>query len=425
MIGIQLLVVLGVLILLGQIIALAIGATAIGGIFVFDLPISMIGQTLYGSLDNETWAAIPLYLMMGSLLVRSGIASDMFRAINVWTRAIAGGLGVATIGTSAVFAAVSGTSIGTVAAMARVTVPEMTSRGYRKSFAYGTLCSASTLGILIPPSVPLILYGMVTEVSILKLFVAGILPGLMVALMFSLYCYMNVRLFQSNTVDQRAPFREKLQESARGVWGFLLIVLVLGGLYSGLLTITESAGFGAVLALLISIFVYRTFSWKGLFDALLETVRSTCMILLIVAFASLFGSVINMLHIPQALTDAIVAFDLHPWLVVLFFSLILFLMGQFLDVPSVMLISLPIMHPVIVELGFDPVWFAILVVMNMEVATITPPVGLNLYVLKGAIPEAKLSEIVSGSLPFLGLIILAMILVCLFPGLATWLPSLL
>ncbi|WP_340110298.1 TRAP transporter large permease subunit [Pikeienuella sp. HZG-20] len=419
-----LLALLGALILIGLPIAFALGLTGVAALLSFGLPIALVGQTLYGVLDNHAWAAIPLYLLMGSLLVSSGVASDIYRAVHVWTRHLPGGMGVATVLTAAVFAAVSGTSIGTVAAMASVTVPEMIARGYNPRFAYGTLAAAGTLGILIPPSITMIIFGMVTTESIATLFMAGVAPGILLAFLMCCYCVVYSRLWQKETLDAKAGWSERIAESRRAIWGVLLIVLVLGGIYSGALTVTESAGFGALLALALSAFVYRSLTWPVLVDALENTLLSSCMILLIVALASLFGSAVNMLHIPQDTSDAVLSLDIPVWGVIVLFSAILFVMGQFLDVPSIMLITLPIFYPALLSMGVSPVWFAILMTMNMEVATITPPVGLNIYVLKGAVPSAEVRDVVIGCVPFIGLIVAVMLLIAAFPCIALWLPGL-
>jgi len=413
---------LGVLIAAGQPIAFALGT--IGGVALvwFNLPINLVGQTIYSVLDNTAWAAIPLYLMMGELLVRSGIAKDLYSAIHVWTRHIPGGLGVATILTAAIFAAVSGTSIGTVAALAAVTVPEMIARGYRRSFAYGCLAASGTLGILIPPSITMIIYGMVTEESIPKLFLAGVIPGILLAAVMCAYCVFYSLLYQREVLEPRASWRERLRKSSSAGWGIGLIALVLGGLYAGFFTVTESAAFGALASLMLALIVYRSLNWSSFLSAIRNTVLSSCMILTIIALATLFGSAINVLHIPQDVSAAILDWDISGSAVIIFFNLILFVMGQFLDVPSIMLITLPIFHPAVTGLEFDAIWFAVIMTMNMEVATITPPVGLNIYVLKGAVQDAELKEIVVGCLPFVGLIIAVMIVVGVFPELALWLP---
>jgi len=418
-----LVVFLGVLIAAGQPIAFALGAIGVVALVWFNLPTNLVGQTIYSVLDNTAWAAIPLYLLMGELLVKSGIAKDIFSAIHVWTRHIPGGLGVATVITAAFFAAVSGTSIGTVAALAAVTVPEMISRGYRPSFAYGCLAAAGTLGILIPPSITMIIYGMVTQESIPHLFLAGVIPGLLLAAVMCSYCVFYSLVYQREVLEPRSSWKERLRESARAGWGIGLIALVLGGLYSGLFTVTESAAYGALVSLILALAVYRSLNWSSFMSAVQNTALSSCMILTIIALASLFGSAINVLHIPQNVSAAILDWDIANWMVIVFFNIILFVMGQFLDVPSIMLITLPIFYPAITGLEFNAIWFAVLMTMNMEVATITPPVGLNIYVLKGAVQDAELKEIVLGCLPFVGLIMAVMLLVGIFPELALWLPS--
>lgn len=414
---------LAVLIGLGQPIAFALGTAGLLVFLIGGLPFTAVASAAYGVLDNSAWASIPLFIIMGEVLLRAGIAHDMYKAIHAWTQHIPGGLAVATVLTSALFAAVCGTSVGTVAALAAVTVPEMIARGYHRPFAYGCMATSGTLGILIPPSITMIIYGMVTEESIPKLFMAGLIPGLLLTAFLSAYCVYYALRYQRDTLLPKLPLRERLAETRSAIWGVGLIVVVIGGLYSGAVTVTEASAVGAVLSLLIAGFVYRKLDMAGLQQTLRNSLMATSMILTIVVFASTFGTGLDMLHIPQDISAWINGLKLPPWLVILVFMGILFFMGQFLDVGSIMLITLPIFHPTIVDLGYSPFWFAVLMTLNMEVATITPPVGLNVYVLHGAIPGSKLSEILKGATPFVIVILMAMVVVGLFPQLSTWLPS--
>ncbi len=414
---------LAVLIGMGQPIAFAMGTAGVLVFIAGGLPFTAIAAAAYSVLDNSAWASIPLFIIMGEVLLRAGIARDMYRAIHAWTQHIPGGLGVATVLTSALFAAVCGTSVGTVAALAAVTVPEMISRGYQRPFAYGCMATSGTLGILIPPSITMIIYGMVTNESIPKLFIAGLIPGLLLTAFLCIYCVSYALRHQRDTVLEKLPLRVRLSETRHAVWGIGLIVIVIGGLYSGLVTITEASALGAVLSLLVAKFVYRKLDRESLHHTLRNSLLATSMILTIVVFASTFGTGLDLLHVPQDISSAINSLKLPPWTVIVVFMLILFFMGQFLDVGSIMLITLPMFHPTIIDLGFSPLWFAVLMTMNMEVATITPPVGLNVYVLHGAIPDSKLSEILKGSVPFVIVILLAMMVVAFVPQLSTWLPS--
>lgn len=414
---------LAALIALGQPIAFALGTAGVLVFLVGGLPFPAIASAAYSVLDNSAWASIPLFVIMGEVLLRAGIARDMYRAIHAWTQHIPGGLSVATVLTSALFAAVCGTSVGTVAALAAVTVPEMIARGYQRPFAYGCMATSGTLGILIPPSITMIIYGMVTNESIPKLFIAGLIPGLLLTALLSFYCVFYALRYQRETVLPKLSLRERLAETKHAIWGIGLIVTVIGGLYSGIVTVTEASALGAVLSLLVAKFIYRKLDRESLHHTLRNSLLATSMILTIVVFASTFGTGLDMLHVPQDISDSISSLQLAPWLVVVTFMLILFFLGQFLDVGSIMLITLPIFHPTIVNLGFSPLWFAVLMTMNMEVATITPPVGLNVYVLHGAIPDSKLSEILKGSVPFVVVILFAMLIVAAIPQLSTWLPS--
>ncbi|NQU02936.1 MAG: TRAP transporter large permease [Syntrophaceae bacterium] len=419
-----LMLILFALLVAGQRIAFALGTVAVIAILTQDLSLPLMAQTLYGVMDNFIWAAIPLFILMGSILFHSGIAHDIYNSIYSWVKHIPGGLAVATILTCAFFAAVSGTSLGTVAALGGITVPAMIEKGYDKKFAYGTIACGGTLGILIPPSITMIIYGVITETSVEKLFLAGVIPGIILTLLFSIYCMIYSWKYQKGTIVQPASWKERWRSSRKSLWGISVVVIIMGGIYSGFFTVTESAGVGAAYALFVGIVVYRKINLKALLSIIQETTINSVMIFTIVAFAMCFGSAINMMQIPQQVTEVMISFQMPHWLTIILLNIILIFMGDFLDVPSIMLITLPIFFPTILRMGYDPLWFAVLLTMNMELATITPPVGLNVYVLHGVLPDSKVSEILKGCVPFFMIIILCMVIVGLVPGLSTWLPSL-
>lgn len=415
-----------VLLLLGLPVAFSLGVTGMAGIYFFAGGTAVFSQMpliAYKALDDFVLSAIPLYILMSQILLVGKVGSDLYDVGSKWLRHLPGGLGVATIVACAIFAAISGSSVATAVTIGMVAIPEMISRGYDKKTVLGMVAAGGTLGILIPPSIPMIIFGSITGESVGKLFMAGVVPGLLLALLFIIFIV--VFAAKKMVPQPPVPWAERMQALRKSLWGLLLPVLVVGGIYSGVFTPTEAAAVGTLYALVITFFIYRTLSWRDLPGILKDTVKTNSMILGIIIGAMIFGYVLTVLRIPQKLTEAVIAMSLNRWIILLFINILLLILGCFLETVSIILITLPILYPIILTLGFDPIWFAVIMVINMELALITPPVGMNLFVIQGISPGTRMVEILKGVLPFALIMVAAIIILAYFPGIATWFPQLL
>ncbi|WP_244464334.1 TRAP transporter large permease, partial [Bradyrhizobium japonicum] len=352
-----------------------------------------------------------MYVLMSQILLYSGVGKELYEMASRWLRHLPGGLALATLSCCAIFAAISGSSVATAVTIGMVAIPEMTSRGYDKKSVLGLLAAGGTLGILIPPSVPMIIYGSVTGESVGKLFIAGVIPGILLLLFFMAYAAWKMRHIK----EAPATWSERWQSTRQAIWGLMMPVLIIGGIYSGIFTPTEAAAAGVVFSFLIAGIVYRSLTLENLKKMILSTVSTNAMILFIMVGAMLFGYILTSLQIPQMLTDLATAWPVSRWVIFVLINLLLLVLGCFLETVSILVITLPILYPIIKTLGFDPIWFAIIMVVNMELALISPPVGLNLFVLKGIDPTTPISTIVRGSLPYALVMILFIALLSFFP----------
>lgn len=411
------------LLVAGLPVAFSLGLGGVAGMVLFmggegalaQLPI--IG---YKSLDDFVLTAVPMYILMSQILLTGKVGNDLFELANKWLRHLPGGLGIATIMACAVFAAITGSSVACAVTIGAIAIPEMLSRGYDRTTVLGAVAAGGTLGILIPPSIPMILYGAITDESIGKLFMSGVVPGVMLTLMFTvIVVYRSRRLHR----QPAATWEERLGALRKSFWGLLLPVIVVGGIYSGIFTPTEAAGIGTVYSIFITFFIYRTLGLKDVPEILFDTIKTTCMIFAIMIGASLFGFVLTILDAPQALTNYVVGMETSRWLVFLAINVLLLFLGCILESVSIIFITLPILFPLVTSLGFDPIWFNVVMAVNLELALITPPVGMNLFVLQGISPDSKMTQIVQGVIPFGLAMALEILLLCFFPQLATWLPS--
>ena len=360
----------------------------------------MAPQGLYSLADNFVLLAVPLFLLMSNILLKGGVGRDLFAAVQSWVGHWPGGLAVATILSCGIFAAISGSSVATAATIGTVAIPEMQQRGYRRRFILGLLAAGGTLGILIPPSIPMIIYGVITEESIGALFLAGIGPGLLLIGLFVLFSVLYAWLGPDYTPVPRAGWAERRRAGVRALPTFALAALIVVGLYAGAFTPTEAAGVGFGGALLLTGVVLRTLTWAKLREAVTDSMVTTVTILLILAGAKIFGKAITLYRIPQDISQAIVAgFDTAgPFLLAV--GAVLLVMGLVLEALSMLLIMVPVLYPSLAAMGIDPVWFGILFVILIECALITPPVGLNLYVVQ-AVGKARMGEVASGVWPFI------------------------
>ena len=372
-----------------------------------------------------TLSVVPLFVLMGSFVTRAGMSRDLYQAAYALIGHRRGGLALSTIAACAGFGAICGSSIATTATMARVAMPEMRRFHYAPSFAAGSICAGATLGILIPPSVILVIYGIMTEQSIGALFAAGILPGLVATAFYLLAsAWVTYRNPSLGPPGERASWPER-RAALRRIWGVLLLfALVMGGMYGGLFTPTEAAGVGATGGFLFA-WARRALSWAVLREVLVESARTSAMLFTIVIGASMFANFLNYTAMPGALKDFVTGFGVHPVLVIAAICLVYVVLGTAMESLSMMLLTVPIFFPLVTSLGFDPVWFGIIVVCVIEISLITPPVGMNIFVLSSLMPDLPTTVVWRGVMPFIAADILRMSTLIAFPALSLYLPRLL
>jgi len=401
-----------------------VGTLGFGWIIGIEPALKSAGSVAAETVLSYDYAVIPMFILMGNLVSRSGISRELYAASNVWFGSMRGGLAIATIASCGGFSAVCGSSLATAATMARVAIPPMKSYNYDEALAAGSVAAGGTLGILIPPSIGLVLYGIMTETNIGQLFAAGMIPGILGIMLYMVAIAVWVRISPSiGPAGDKHSLREKFL-ALKGVIGILLLfTLVMGGLYLGWFTPTEAAGIGAGGALLIAI-VRRRISWAGFIDVMYESARMSVALLTILIGALLFANFINAARLPQALGDWVTGLDVAPLTVILAIMLIYVVLGCFLESISMMLLTVPIFYPIVSMLGFDLIWFGVLVIVVIEISLITPPIGMNIFVLRGVMPEIPITTIYRGVIPFILADIVRTILIIAFPALALWLPSL-
>lgn len=411
------------LLVMGLPVAFSLGMAGVAGMLLFmggDGALAQLPIIGYKSLDDFVLTAVPLYILMSQILLTGKVGNDLFELANKWLRHLPGGLGIATVMACAVFAAITGSSVACAVTIGAIAIPEMLARGYERSLVLGAVAAGGTLGILIPPSIPMILYGAITDESIGKLFMSGVVPGAILTVLFIM-----IVVYRSRNLprEDAASWDERINALKKSFWGLLLPVIVVGGIYTGVFTPTEAAGIGTVYSLIITFGIYRTLSLKDMPEILEDTIKTTCMIFAIMIGASLFGFVLTILDAPQALTNFVVDMQTNRWVIFVAINILLLFLGCILESVSIIFITLPILFPLIVRLGFDPIWFNVVMLINLELALITPPVGMNLFVLQGISPDSKMTQIIKGVIPFGAVMALEILLLCFFPEIATWLPS--
>ncbi|MEM8553191.1 MAG: TRAP transporter large permease [Pseudomonadota bacterium] len=409
------------LLLAGVPVAFALGGLGLGMLIAGGFSPLMAPQAILSTLDGFILLAVPLFLLMSNVLLKGGVGKDLFAAVQAWVGHWPGGLAVATIISCGLFAAISGSSVATAATIGTVAIPEMIQRGYDRPFVYGLLAAGGTLGILIPPSIPMIVYGFVTEQSVISLFLAGIGPGLVLVTLFVLFAMAHAKFTGSYQAVDKASRSERLNASIRALPSVGLALLVIVGLYSGAFTPTEAAAIGFAAALFITVVVLRTLSWQGFKEAVMESAITTVAILLIVAGAKVFGKAIALYRIPQDISALITNAIDGPGMFILVVACVLLIMGLVFEALSMILIMTPVLLPAAMGLGFDPIWFGIFMVIMVEVALITPPVGLNLYVIQ-SVARATLGDVARGVWPFLILMLVTVGVLYALPDLALYIP---
>ena len=411
------------LFLIGMPIAFVLTSVGIAGIlFLSGIPgLYQFAWQFWEKGGNFLYICIPLFIYIATVLGKGKVGYYIYDVAAKWLRRLPGGLGISTVGASAIFSALSGTSIATAATIGLIAYPEMSSRGYPKRITMGALSAGGGLGMLIPPSVPLIIYGAITGESIGKLFIAGIIPGIILASLYALLVVVRALRGDINVVEAPSTWGEKFGSIKRAFWGLALIPIVIGGMYLGYFTPTEAGAVGMVLAILVVMAIYRTMTLKGLFSTLMDSMRTSVMIYAILLGAALFSYTMTLYGIPAMVTDWVIHLKVSPLSIIFMLNLFFLLLGCFVDAISLMLITLPLAYPVVTALGFDGIWFGIVLMVNFNMAVETPPVGLNLYVLKGIAKDIPLSDIIMGVLPFYICEIAGLVIMILFPVLSLWL----
>ena len=427
LLGTALLLLLFALFAMGLEIAFSLGLVGLVGLLWlkgWTVGLGVVGSVAWSNASSFSVVAVPLFVFMSAILLHAGIGESLYAAVARWVGFLPGGLAVASVFACAIFAAVSGSSVATAATIGMIAIPEMESRGYHKPLIYGSLAAGGTLGILIPPSVPMIIFGVMTETSVGQLYMAGIIPGILLGLLFAAYIIGYAMVYPDRCprgAERHVPLREKLRSLVEVAPIVLLIVVVLGSMYFGVVTPTEAAALGVSVSLLLAVTVGRL-TWAGFVRAFHETVRTTAMIMLIIIFASIFSHVIALLGTPRALLGLVTSLNLAPWMVFGMIFAILILIAYALEELSVMIIMLPILFPLVTGLGFDPVWFGIVMIVWLEMGFITPPVGINLFVIQGVARGSRMGDIAAGATPFVLLLVLMVVILFLVPDVALWLP---
>lgn len=386
--------------------------------------LAVIGQVPYSTASMYSLSVIPMFIVMGMFLSYGGLGRDLFKAVDTWLRHLPGGMAIATIGACAAFAAVSGSATATAATLGTIALPEMKRYKYDDALATAVVAAGGTLGILIPPSTILILYGLLTELSVGKLLMAGLLPGILQAILFGITVYIQVKRDPKKaTIAPPAPFRERIV-SLQVIWPVLAIfLLVMGGIYFGFFTPTEAASAGAFIALIFSL-ATRRFKKSDLLQSLDQAARTTAMLFLILIGAITFGRFLAVTNIPAELSGFIAGLQISRYLIILMVLFIIVVLGCFIEGISLMVLTIPILYPLIISLGFDGIWFGVLMVVMLNIGMVTPPVGMNVYVTAGVAKDVPLMTIFRGVTPFwIAMIVCALILIAA-PQIATFLPSL-
>jgi C4-dicarboxylate transporter, DctM subunit len=407
-------------------VGMAMGLVGVSGFAYLvngDAALKIIGHTSMRTVTDYTFGIIPMFLLMGAFVSNSGMSRELFRAANSFVGHFRGGLGIATIAACAGFAAISGSSVATAATFATVAYPEMRRYNYPQSFATGVIAAGGTLGAMLPPSTVLAVYGIITEQDIGKLFIAGIIPGLLAATMDMLTVVAIGRLRPDFLpVAPRHSWKERLI-GLRDVWAMLLLfIFVIGGLYGGLFTPTEAGGVGAIGALLIGV-ARRKLTGVEIRRSLLQAVRTAAAVLTVLIGALLFGYFLTVTQTPQKVTAFLTALGLGRYGVLALIMLMYIVLGCLMDSLAMIILTIPIIFPVILQLGFDPIWFGVIIVMTVELGLIHPPVGMNVFVIKSVVQEVTFSTIFRGVLPFIITDLIRLVILIAFPILALWLPS--
>lgn len=412
----------GGLLAIGFPIYMVLGLTALILFWASGQPAIGVAQKIVDELNSQTLLAVPFFVIAATLMERGGIARALIEAASTWVGRVRGGLGLVCVVACMIFAAMCGSSVATAMAMGTVLVPAMMRLNYDRHFAAGVVGASGTLGILIPPSLAMVVYGVIADQSVPRLFLAGVIPGLLQGGLISLWVLFYSYRRGYPTAGSGVP-GDFWRKNLRALPALSIPIIVLGGIYGGAATVTEAAALSAVVAILISVFVYRETSPRELLSVLAEATQNSAAIMIIIAMALVFGHWITESGLAPWLVNVLNRWHLEAWHFLLIINVLLLIMGMFLEVFSVLLIAMPVIVPLLKPLGIDPVHFGIVVTINMELALLTPPVGMNLFVLS-TITKAPLAEVIRGTTPFIVLMLLLLIAVTYVPAISLWLPNL-
>ncbi|WP_082836755.1 TRAP transporter large permease [Labrenzia sp. OB1] len=416
-----------VLLFLRQPVWLALGVIGLAGNWILNSLMSakfIAGTTMFDVASNYNLSVIPLFILMGEIATGSRMSAELFNAARVVLSGVRGGLGLATLAASGAFGAICGSSVATAASMTRIAMPEMKRAGYKQGYAAASVAAGGSLGILIPPSIILVIYGSITETSVARLFAASMLPGLVLLLLYVAVALVVAHRGSAVPDESAASFRERVR-ALKGAWQFVvLFVLTIGGIYAGLFSPTEAASVGAFGAAVLG-FMRRSLTVKGFFDAVRASVLVSCALFMIIIGATLFANFVVQTRLPDTLLALAQSADLSAWQVMAIIVAIYIVLGCFLEGIGMVLITVPVFLPIVAGFGFDPIWFGVLVALLVELGLITPPVGMNLFIIRAQMPEVRMQELYRSILPFLIAPVILIAILFVFPSLALWLPSIL
>jgi C4-dicarboxylate transporter DctM subunit len=403
-------------------IGASMGIASIIGFILIGFNLATVGSVVYTAVSSQSLMCIPGYILAGAIMSQGGIADALVKFMRAWIGHLPGGLAIVTVVACAFFAAITGSSAATIAAVGGLMIPAMLDANYDKEHAMGCVAGAGSLGILIPPSIPMVLYATISGVSVAKLFASGMTPGILVVLLYAVYCTMFAKKRNQGLLP-KTPMKDRWGVTVRAIPAILLPVTILGSIYGGIMTATESSAWACVYAILVSVFIYKGFTLKSFGECVKSAVRSTSSIFFIIVGCSMFSLLLTTERIPQLLLAAVTGSSISPMQFVLICDFILLILGMFLEGSSIMLVAAPLMAPVVASLGFDMLQFGIIMTIGIEVGQMTPPVGINLFIVAGMQKES-VARVIKGNLPFLVILICVWILVTLVPGVSVLLPRL-
>jgi C4-dicarboxylate transporter DctM subunit len=422
--GITLFVVFFVYLVLGMPLAICLGLSVITTFWYHDaLPLMAVAQKLYNGLDHFALMAIPFFILASNIMSSGGVSKRLIDVCNAFVGHYSGGLAVASIVSCMFFAAISGSSPSTVVAIGTIMIPAMIASGYGDKYSVGLLGSAGSLGILIPPSIPMIVYGVATEQSVGKLFMAGVGPGIFMGSLFIITAviYARIKGFKGGTV---VPWKDRIVLLWKALPGLFMPFLILGGIYGGIFTPTEAAAVAVFYALAVGLFVYKDLKFRDIPQVFVRSAVMMAMILFIITNAMLFAFILTTEGIPSAIAEFIISHAVTPWVFLLFVNILLYFVGDFMEPSAAILILAPLFLPIVLKLNIDPIHFGIIMTVNMEIGMITPPVGLNLFVASG-ISGLSLWEVFKGAAPFMVIMLGALLIITYIPTISLWFPKLL